>query len=84
MLFCGSALSQTGGHGDMRLRGEDREPSCCATLGLGRVCDGEAEVRVAAREELRKGAHHIKIMASGGVSSPTDRLRNLQVQTYTL
>lgn len=78
VLFCGSALSQTGGHGDMRLRGEDREPSCCPTLALGRVCDGVDQVRVAAREELRKGAHHIKIMASGGVSSPTDRLANLQ------
>lgn len=77
VLFCGRALSQTGGHGDMRLRGEDREPSCCP-LGLGRVCDGVAEVRLAAREELRRGAHHVKIMASGGVSSPTDRLANLQ------
>ncbi|KAG0624858.1 hypothetical protein M758_2G009900 [Ceratodon purpureus] len=78
VLFCGSALSQTGGHGDMRLRGEDREPSCCPTLALGRVCDGVDQVRLAAREELRRGAHHIKIMASGGVSSPTDRLVNLQ------
>lgn len=63
----------------MRLRGEDREPSCCPTLALGRVCDGVDQVRLAAREELRRGAHHIKIMASGGVSSPTDRLANLQV-----
>lgn len=37
------------------------------------MCDGDAEVRRAARDELRKGAHCIKIMASGGVSSPTDR-----------
>jgi imidazolonepropionase-like amidohydrolase len=37
------------------------------------------EVRQAAREELRKGAYQIKIMASGGVSSPTDKLTNLQV-----
>lgn len=29
--------------------------------------------RAAARDELRKGAHCIKIMASGGVASPTDR-----------
>jgi imidazolonepropionase-like amidohydrolase len=31
------------------------------------------QVRKAARDELRKGAHCIKVMASGGVSSPTDR-----------
>jgi hypothetical protein len=30
-------------------------------------------VRRAARDELRKGAHCIKVMASGGVASPTDR-----------
>jgi imidazolonepropionase-like amidohydrolase len=35
-------------------------------------------VRRAARDELRKGAHCIKIMASGGVSSPTDRLASCQ------
>lgn len=40
LLFSGHALSQTGGHGDMRGRGED----CCACgsalRGIGRVCDG--------------------------------------------
>jgi len=36
------------------------------------------EVRRAAREELRKGATQIKIMASGGVSSPSDPIWNLQ------
>jgi imidazolonepropionase-like amidohydrolase len=32
----------------------------------------------AAREELRQGADFIKIMVSGGVVSPTDKLTNLQ------
>lgn len=31
------------------------------------------QVRRAARDELRKGAHCIKVMASGGVASPTDK-----------
>eukprot|EP00877_Chromochloris_zofingiensis_P001778 jgi/Chrzof1/11600/Cz06g01200.t1 len=78
ILFVGHALSQTGGHGDYRGKGED----CCACgaalRGLARVCDGDAEVRRAARDELRKGAHCVKVMASGGVSSPTDRLSNTQ------
>jgi hypothetical protein len=40
----GHALSQTGGHGDMRGRGEE-VCSCGAALrGLGRVCDGVGEV----------------------------------------
>lgn len=78
ILFSGAALSQTGGHGDMQQRGEDRMPSCCP-ISLGRVCDGVDQVRQAAREELRKGVYQIKIMASGHVSSSTDKLTNLQV-----
>lgn len=76
--FCGRALSQTGGHGDMRLPGEDHEPNRKGCCGIGRVADGVDAVRAAARDELRKGAHHIKIMASGGVSSPTDRIDSTQ------
>jgi len=78
VLFCGKALSQTGGHGDNRSAGQqvyDDHP-CCA--GLGRVADGVDAVRAAARDELRKGAHHIKVMASGGVASPTDRIDSTQ------
>ena len=77
LLFCGHAISQTGGHGDMRGPGEHWE-SCTCCAGLGRVVDGVPEVRRGCREELRKGAHFIKIMASGGVSSPTDRIGNTQ------
>lgn len=78
LLFCGKALSQTGGHGDSRTRGthvRDDHP-CCA--GLNRIADGVDAVRVAARDELRKGAHHLKVMASGGVASPTDRIDSTQ------
>ena len=39
---------------------------------LGRVADGVDEVRRACRQELRQGAQFIKIMANGGVASPTD------------
>ena len=38
------------------------------------LVDGEDQVRRAAREELRRGAHQLKIMVSGGVLSPTDPL----------
>ena len=78
ILFCGKALSQTGGHGDMRAPGEHGLSECFCCAGLGHVCDGVTEVRRAARNEIRKGANQIKIMASGGVSSPTDRISNLQ------
>lgn len=78
----GKALSQTGGHGDMRARGDLllSEPcSCCFRAGaIARVVDGVDNVRLAVREELQQGATQIKIMASGGVSSPTDPIANTQ------
>jgi imidazolonepropionase-like amidohydrolase len=74
-FFAGRALSQTGGHGDMR-RAEEIQPcGCCGYVGaLTRVVDGVDDMRKAVREELRKGAHQIKIFVSGGVLSPTDPL----------
>ena len=76
----GKALSQTGGHGDFRPRGDTLEPcSCCFRAGaIARVVDGVDAVRLAVREEIQKGATQIKIMASGGVASPTDPIGNTQ------
>jgi len=45
---------------------------------LGTVCDGVDELRRAAREQIRGGAHHLKLMLSGGVASPTDRVDSTQ------
>jgi imidazolonepropionase-like amidohydrolase len=78
ILYAGKALSQTGGHGDMRTPGQNTFESCFCCAGLGRICDGVSEVRKAARDEIRKGATQIKIMGSGGVSSPTDRIDSTQ------
>ncbi len=78
LLYCGHALSQTGGHGDMRGPGEISLHQCFCCAGLGVVCDGVDAVLKAAREEIRRGATHIKIMASGGVASPTDRITSTQ------
>ncbi len=77
ILFAGHAISQTGGHGDMRGPGENWD-ECCCCAGLGVIADGVPAVRKACREEIRKGAHFIKIMASGGVASPTDRISSTQ------
>lgn len=81
LFYSGRALSQTGGHGDMRGRADEHPALCsCAQNShvIGAIVDGVAEVRRAAREELRKGATQIKIMASGGVASPADPIWNLQ------
>jgi len=72
LVISGKALGQTGGHTDFRGRFDDR-PETVVRLGqLGRLCDGVDAVRRAAREELKGGADFIKIMANGGVASPTD------------
>ena len=79
LFISGNGSSQTGGHGDIR-SSKDAEYACCGgnTHGLGRVADGVEQCLHAAREELRQGADFIKIMVSGGVVSPTDRLTSLQ------
>ena len=76
----GQALSQTGGHGDLRPRTRSVVACACCEYGAGlaRIADGVDECRRAARDELRKGATQIKIMASGGVASPYDPIWNLQ------
>ncbi len=79
LVISGKALSQSGGHADARTRYDRRDPaSFQRSLGsLGRLCDGIAEVRKAAREEIKEGAHLIKIMANGGVASPNDPIHFL-------
>ena len=81
LYIAGFPVSQTGGHADMRPKGvRTREMFCaCAGLGLiGAIADGVGEVRRAVREQVRNGANQIKIMAGGGISSPTDPLEGTQ------
>jgi len=78
LMFGGKALSQTGGHGDFRGPGRQGGDTHACCPGAGVVCDGPVEFRRAAREQLRTGAHHLKIMLSGGVASPTDRIDSTQ------
>jgi imidazolonepropionase-like amidohydrolase len=80
LLYCGHALSQTGGHGDMRGPGRHALYQCaCCCISLGKICDGVPAMRLACREEIRRGATHIKLMVSGGVASPTDRIDSTQL-----
>ncbi|KAJ6005747.1 hypothetical protein N7451_003691 [Penicillium sp. IBT 35674x] len=80
VFISGHALSQFGGHGDLRSAHE--QTGCCggthSNNHLGRMCNGVPECMAAVREEIRCGADFIKIMGSGGVASPTDRLEHLQ------
>lgn len=80
LFMGGRAISQTGGHGDFRGRAENGYGcACCTGLSLfSAMADGVPEVIKTVREELRKGADHIKIMLSGGVASPNDPINSLQ------
>jgi len=79
LFIAGWPITQTGGHADIRPKGV-REMICtCAGLGLfGAIADGVAEVRRAVREQVRNGANQIKVMAGGGIASPTDPIDGTQ------
>ena len=74
LVICGKALSQTCGHCDFRGPYHNRNVDYYADrVGtLGRVVDGVDAVRRACREEIKGGAEYIKVMANGGIASPTD------------
>jgi imidazolonepropionase-like amidohydrolase len=75
-LYAGKMLSMTGGHGDSRQVTERYHNhgycSCGDSNAFSVIADGVDQCLKAVREELRRGAHCIKIMGSGGVASPTD------------
>ena len=70
-LYSGKVLSMTGGHGDMRKVDELPQYHAMCSCGIfnsfAKIADGVDECIRATREELRQGAHCIKIMGSGGV-----------------
>jgi len=73
LLLSVNMLTQTGGHGDKRGAGrEENQPR--NSIGIyPEICDGSDQVRFAARNALRRGADQIKVMADGGVASPSDK-----------
>lgn len=76
IVHAGRVLSQTGGHGDLRA-GRIEQAGCACQVHsdwFSHVCDGADAVTRAARVELRAGSDFLKLMASGGVASPSDPL----------
>ncbi len=74
LFYSGRALTQTGGGADFRTPSETTDPTGhpgpYSVMSV--ITDGVAEVRRAAREELRKGAAQIKVFVSGGVVFPAE------------
>lgn len=78
LFVAGYPLSQTGGHGDSRLPTETFSPFESLAGIATRVCDGVDQVRRVAREQLRSGVDHLKVMAGGGAMSPSDEIDTSQ------
>jgi imidazolonepropionase-like amidohydrolase len=82
----GAIITVTSGHGDFRQANElPRTVGSAQThqelLGAAMIADSPDEVRVRVREQLMKGASHIKLTAGGGVASPHSPL---DASTFTL
>jgi imidazolonepropionase-like amidohydrolase len=80
ILPSGATLSQTGGHGDQRsaYASQSVMPNLPGLFTFADICDSPDQVRRAARDNFRRGATQIKVMASGGVMSPTDEVGHSQ------
>jgi imidazolonepropionase-like amidohydrolase len=81
----GAAISQTGGHGDVRSQSEIPRPvdvplSQSERIGQTAIADGVDAVLLRVREQFMQGATQIKLMAGGGVASDFDPL---DVTQYT-
>jgi len=64
----GSTISVTGGHGDGTQGYRDDVAEILHSSG---TCDGVGDCREAVREQVRRGADHIKLTATAGVLSNT-------------
>jgi len=81
----GAYITQTSGHADFRSplevpRPYGRELIPQEQMGIMIVADGVQQVTQRIRENLMKGASQIKVLAGGGVASPSDPL---DVAQYT-
>ena len=73
----GAMITASGGHGDLRPLSDlpsDGKPSLTERTGAGIVVDSPDAIRLRVREQLMQGASQIKLVGSGGVSSPRSPL----------
>ncbi|QDY70365.1 metal-dependent hydrolase family protein [Qingshengfaniella alkalisoli] len=78
----GALISQTGGHGDFRMRSDvprsEGRITYSEEIGAAAIADGPDQVLHRVREQLMLGASQIKLTGGGGVSSLYDPLDTLQ------
>jgi len=81
---CGAMITTTGGHGDFRMLTDIPKSGGKVTTseqtGGSIIADTADEVRMRVREQFLQGASQIKLVGSGGVSTPRSPL---DMMTYT-
>jgi imidazolonepropionase-like amidohydrolase len=73
----GAMITASGGHGDLRPLSDipsDGKPTVSEQTGASIITDGADAIRKRAREQLLQGASQIKLVGSGGVSTPRSPL----------
>lgn len=74
IVSAGACIGGWSSHADFMTPTSVKGQTNMERIGMVRIADGPTEVRLAIREELRKGASFIKIMIGGGLSSRYDPL----------
>jgi len=74
----GAMITTSGGHGDLRLPTEiPRDGGKLSTgelIGGSAIVDGVGDLKMRIREQMLQGASQVKLVGSGGVSSPRSPL----------
>jgi imidazolonepropionase-like amidohydrolase len=73
----GAMITASGGHGDLRPLSDipsDDKPTVMEHTGASSIADGPDAIRKRVREQLLQGASQIKLIGSGGVSTPRSPL----------
>lgn len=76
--LAGACISQTSGHGDFSYTTQRKGESNLERLEISRIVDGRDEVLAAGRPNFALGAHYLKLMVSGGVTSIKDPIYGSQ------
>ena len=83
----GACISPTSGHGEARAPNQRKpgtDPSYLEQLGVIEIADSPDQIRAASRRNFSNGAHFLKLMAGGGISSVIDPLWSVAFTTEEL
>lgn len=74
IVSSGAAIGGWSSHADFASDTSVKGQTNLEKVGMSRFADGPDEIRLAVREEMRKGASFIKLMIGGGIASTYDPL----------